>query len=119
VKPLAFVASLASTSALAQEPMIFAPGEPGTLKAGDTWVFPPLWGEQSYSAGAGMHKVPIAAAFIKTKMPYKHGNTLTDSQAWDVAASINSKPRRFVPRSNRRGQNPAACPSLRGSDPAT
>lgn len=63
------------------------------LKAGDTWVFPPLWGQQSYSAGAGMHKVPIAAAFIKTKMPYRHGNTLTDQQAWDVAAYINGKPR--------------------------
>jgi len=63
------------------------------LKSGDAWVFPPLWGSQSYSAGAGMHKVPIAAAFIKTKMPYKHGNTLTDQQAWDVAAYINSKPR--------------------------
>ena len=45
-------------------------------------------------AGAGMHKVPIAAVFIKAKMPYKHGNTLTDQQAWDVAAYINSKPRR-------------------------
>ncbi|MEO8752961.1 MAG: c-type cytochrome [Casimicrobiaceae bacterium] len=63
------------------------------LKAGATWVFPPLWGQDSYSAGAGMHKVPIAAAFIKTKMPYKHGNTLTDQQAWDVASYINSKPR--------------------------
>ena len=48
-------------------------------------------------AGAGMHKVPIAAAFIKAKMPYKHGNTLTDQQAWDVAAYINSKPRRADP----------------------
>jgi len=67
------------------------------LKAGDTWVFPALWGPQSYSAGAGMHKVPIAAAFIKAKMPYKHGNTLTDQQAWDVAAYINSKPRRADP----------------------
>ena len=63
------------------------------LKAGETWVFPPLWGDQSYGAGAGMHKVPIAAAFVKAKMPYKHGNTLTDQEAWDVAAYINSKPR--------------------------
>jgi len=67
------------------------------LKGGDAWIFPPLWGSQSYGAGAGMHKVPITAAFIKTKMPYKHGNTLTDLQAWDVAAYVNSKPRRKDP----------------------
>ena len=40
-----------------------------------------------------MYKVPIAAAFIKAKMPYGQGESLSDQQAWDVAAYVNSKAR--------------------------
>lgn len=68
----------------------------GGLKSGPTYTFPPLWGRDSYNAGAGMHRVPTAAAFIKANMPLGQGGTLTDQQAWDVAAFMNSHPRPAV-----------------------
>lgn len=68
------------------------------LKAGAAYTFPPLWGRASYNQGAGMHVVATAAAFIKANMPLGQPNTLTDQQAWDVAAFINSKPRPADPR---------------------
>jgi thiosulfate dehydrogenase len=61
--------------------------------AGVRGTFPPVWGRESYNKGAGMHRIPTAAAFIKANMPLGQGNALTDQQAWDVAAYINSKPR--------------------------
>jgi len=60
--------------------------------AGDRYVFPPLWGPSSYNWGAGMHRVPTAAAFIKATMPLGRGGTLTDQEAWDVAAFVDSRP---------------------------
>jgi thiosulfate dehydrogenase len=58
----------------------------------DGYVFPPLWGPDSFNNGAGMHRVLTAARFIKAKMPLGQAD-LTDDQAFDVAAYINSKPR--------------------------
>lgn len=68
------------------------------LKEGRKYTFPPLWGRDSYNAGAGMHRVHTAAAFIKANMPLGQPNTLTDQEAWDVAAYINGKPRPPDPR---------------------
>jgi thiosulfate dehydrogenase len=56
------------------------------------YLFPPLWGPDSFNNGAGMHRVLTAARFIKAKMPLGEAD-LTDDQAFDVAAYINSKPR--------------------------
>lgn len=61
--------------------------------AGMAGSFPPVWGRDSYNKGAGMHHIPTAAAFIKANMPLGQPDTLTDQEAWDVAAYINSKPR--------------------------
>ena len=66
--------------------------------AGGKTVFPPLWGPQSFNWGAGMHQVELAAAFIKSNMPYGAGATLSDQDAWDVAAYVNSRPRPQDPR---------------------
>ena len=67
-------------------------------KAGDAdgYQFPPLWGPDSYNNGAGIARVTLAAGFIKGNMP--SGIThltavLTDEQAFDVAAYVNSQPR--------------------------
>lgn len=68
------------------------------LKEGTNYVFPPLWGRQSYNAGAGMHRVHTAAAFIKSHMPPDMPKLLDDQNAWDVAAFINSRPRPPDPR---------------------
>jgi thiosulfate dehydrogenase len=56
------------------------------------YVFPPLWGPDSFNDGAGMHRVLTAARFVKARMPLGKAD-LTDDQAFDVAAFINSQPR--------------------------
>lgn len=60
------------------------------------YIFPPVWGSDSFSDGAGMNRLIMAMRFIKHNMPMgtNHKNpTLTDEQAFDVAAYILSKPR--------------------------
>lgn len=57
------------------------------------YQYPPLWGDDSYNDGAGMARVLTAMKFIKGNMPLgaTHDNPiLTDEQAYDVAAYINS-----------------------------
>jgi thiosulfate dehydrogenase len=56
------------------------------------YAFPPLWGEDSFNDGAGMHRVLTAARFIKARMPLGKPD-LNDDQAFDLAAYINSQPR--------------------------
>lgn len=63
-------------------------------------AFPPLWGPRSYNWGAGMSSIANAAGFIKANMPLSQGNSLSDADAWDVAAFINSKERPQDPRYN-------------------
>jgi thiosulfate dehydrogenase len=58
----------------------------------DGYVFPPLWGPDSFNNGAGMHRVLTAARFIKARMPLGE-TTLSDDEAFDVAAYINAQPR--------------------------
>ncbi len=67
-------------------------------RVGDTQVFPPLWGPQSYNWGAGMHKVDTAAAFIQANMPLGKGGSLSIQDAWDVAKFINGHERPQDPR---------------------
>lgn len=52
------------------------------------YMFPPLWGKDSYNTGAGMYRLIKAAAYIKGNMP-KGDATLTEEQAYDVAAFVN------------------------------
>ncbi|ERJ60706.1 c-type cytochrome [Sphingobacterium paucimobilis] len=57
------------------------------------YLYPPLWGADSYNDGAGMARMLTAARFIKGNMPL--GATydeplLSDEEAYDVAAYINS-----------------------------
>ena len=60
------------------------------------FVFPALWGPDSFNDGAGMHRVLTAARFVKARMPLGNAN-LTDDQAFDVAAYFNSQPRPEMP----------------------
>ena len=62
------------------------------------YVFPPLWGPSSYNWGAGMASVKTAAAFIRANMPLGQSNRLSEQEAWDVAAFINSQERPKDPR---------------------
>lgn len=56
-------------------------------------VLPPLWGPKSYSIGASMARIERAAAFIYRNMPQVNPGSLTEQEAWDLAAYINSQPR--------------------------
>ncbi|TKA90283.1 c-type cytochrome [Halopseudomonas bauzanensis] len=67
-------------------------------KSGEDFVFPPLWGKESFNWGAGMHRINTAADFIKESMPLGKGGSLTDEQAWNVAAFMNSHERPQDPR---------------------
>ena len=72
-------------------------GGQGLHGAGSTFVFPPLWGPQSFNTGAGMARVTVAAAFVQAKMPLGSGGTLTDQEAFDIAAYFTAQPRpKFV-----------------------
>ena len=60
------------------------------------YIYPPLWGDNSYNDGAGMYRLSSLAGFVKNNMPYGadyHNTKLTDEEAWDVAAFVNSEPR--------------------------
>ncbi len=59
----------------------------------DGYIYPPLWGSNSYQAGSGMHRVIKMAGWLKLNMPFDNAQGgkpfLTDQQALDLAAFIN------------------------------
>ena len=69
----------------------------GLFKAGDTtYQYPPLWGKNSYNTGAGLFRLTKFAGFIKNSMPFGATHQkpqLTNEEAWDVAAFVNSQSR--------------------------
>lgn len=65
----------------------------GVKSGPSSYAFPPLWGPQSFNVGAGMARLSVAAAFVKAKMPLGNGGTLTDQEAYDVAAYFTTQPR--------------------------
>ena len=67
-------------------------------KVGQDYIMRPLWGKDSYNWGAGMHRINTAASFIKHNMPLGKANSLSDEQAWDVAAFVNTHERPQDPR---------------------
>ena len=78
-----------------------------------TMAAPPVWGPQSYNIAAGMARVTVAAAFIKSNMPRARGWSLSDDDAYDVAAYINAQPRPDFPdKANDwpKGGKPADAP---------
>lgn len=61
-----------------------------------SYFYPPLWGEHSYNNGAGIYRLSSFAGFVQNNMPNPtsyHHPLLTNEQAWDVAAFVNSRPR--------------------------
>ncbi len=63
---------------------------------GTGYIYPPLWGEHSYNDGAGLYRISSFAGFAKNNMPFGtdyHDPKLTDKEAWDIAAFVNSQPR--------------------------
>jgi thiosulfate dehydrogenase len=72
-------------------------GGAGIKGAGNAYVFPPLWGPQSFNVGAGMARVSVAAAFVQAKMPLGNAGALTDQEAYDIAAYFTAQPRPNYP----------------------
>lgn len=54
---------------------------------------PAVWGPKSFNIAASMARQGTAAGFIRTNMPFDVPGTLTEQQAHDVAAYINSHSR--------------------------
>lgn len=69
----------------------------GVMSAlGSTYQYPPLWGEHSYNIGAGLFRLSRFAGYVKNNMPQGvtwENPQLTDEEAWDVAAYVNSQQR--------------------------
>jgi thiosulfate dehydrogenase len=76
-------------------------------------AFPALWGPRSYSIGASMAREERAASFIRHQMPQNNRGSLTDQQAYDLAAFVNSHERPDTPGKERdwpKGRAPADVP---------
>lgn len=68
-------------------------GQPGDAQG---YVFPPLWGPDTFNTGAGMNRLAMATRFVKHNMPQGtnfDAPQLSDDDAYDVAAYMLSKPR--------------------------
>lgn len=69
----------------------------GQLNTENTaYTYPPLWGEHSYNSGAGLFRLSRFAGYVKANMPLgasSENPQLTDEEAWDLAAFVNSQPR--------------------------
>ncbi|MBV9988456.1 MAG: c-type cytochrome [Chitinophagaceae bacterium] len=60
------------------------------------FLYPPLWGTNSYNTGAGLYRLSRLAGYVRANMPNPqnyHNPELSNAQAWDLAAFINSQPR--------------------------
>ena len=70
-------------------------GKPNQNSSG--FIYPPLWGVNSFNTGAGLYRISNFAGFVKNNMPFDEASylrpKLTDDEAWDVAAFVISQPR--------------------------
>jgi thiosulfate dehydrogenase len=73
----------------------------GAQGQGTTPLVPALWGATSFSIGASMAREERAASFIRHFMPLTHPGSLSDQQAYDVAAYMNAHARPDSPRKER------------------
>lgn len=80
------------------------PNGQGVINAqSSVYTYPPLWGSHSYNDGAGLFRLGAFASFVKNNMPFgTHYDApkLTNEQAWDVAAFVNSQARPHKDQSN-------------------
>lgn len=80
----------------------------GLKQANGRYVYPPLWGDESFNIGAGMARTYTAAAFVKRNMPVGFHEKfplgqggLSDQEAIDVAEYFTHQPRPdFAPKVN-------------------
>jgi thiosulfate dehydrogenase len=74
-----------------------ANGEGLMAADGKGYTYPPLWGPNSYNSGAGLFRLSRFAGYVRDNMPLNQAThnapALSDEEAWDVAAFVNSRPR--------------------------
>lgn len=73
-----------------------ANGEGKFNRGNITYQYPPLWGPHSYTMAAGLFRLSRLAGYVKSNMPFGVDYTnpqLSDEEAWNVAAFVNSQPR--------------------------
>lgn len=73
-----------------------ANGQGQPKPGGGEYIYPPLWGMQSYNTAAGLYRLSRLAGYIKANMPLGarwDAPQVSDEEAWDLAAYINSRPR--------------------------
>jgi thiosulfate dehydrogenase len=65
------------------------------LAEGKLYLYPPLFGDESFSTGSSMSRLSVIARFVKGNMPKGENerSPLSDSDAWDVSAFVLSRPR--------------------------
>jgi thiosulfate dehydrogenase len=71
-------------------------GEGVMDSTGKMYLYPPLWGKHSYIDAAGLFQLSKLAGFIKNNMPNGinyHTPSISNQDAWNVAAYINAQPR--------------------------
>lgn len=82
-------------------------GQGQMAAGGKSYATPPLWGAHSYNDGAGLYRLSNFAGFVKNNMPFNQSShnhpKLTNEEAWDVAAFVNSQSR---PHKDQRGDWP-------------
>jgi thiosulfate dehydrogenase len=70
-------------------------GQKNPVGAG--YVYPPLWGPNSYTTAAGLFRLSRFAGYVKNNMPFGeveyYNPQLSDEEAWDVSAYVNAQPR--------------------------
>ncbi len=92
-------------------------GNGKTALNGIGYLYPPLWGNQSYNDGAGLYRLSRFAGFIKNNMPNPcnyHHTKLSNESAWDIAAYVNSQPRPHKDQSKdwpNISKKPVDCPN--------
>jgi len=62
---------------------------------------PPLWGPGSFNDGAGTGRVYTLAGFIRYAMPLSAPGSLSDEEAQQIAAFINSHDRPAYPNKDQ------------------
>lgn len=72
-------------------------GKISAVKDGSQYIYPPLWGENSYAISAGLNRIQKLSGFIYNNMPNNSAThekpVLTEEESWNVAAYIISQPR--------------------------
>lgn len=71
-------------------------GEGQRLTAKSRYIYPPLWGDNSFNTGAGLYRISSFTRYIRANMPpgaTSENPILTEEESWDIAAYVVSLPR--------------------------